>query len=41
VRSILSPLLIGERGLPWAALGGPYGRAQSTLPIPSMPSGRY
>ena len=31
LRSILSPLLIGERGLPWAAAGGPYGR----LPPPA------
>jgi len=36
VRSILSPLLIGEKGLPWAAPGGPYGRAQSTIPQPEM-----
>jgi LPS-assembly protein len=26
LKSILSPLLIGERGLPWTAPGGPYGR---------------
>ncbi|OGW91671.1 MAG: hypothetical protein A3K11_00410 [Nitrospirae bacterium RIFCSPLOWO2_12_FULL_63_8] len=26
LKSILSPLLVGERGLPWAAPGGPYGR---------------
>jgi LPS-assembly protein len=32
LRSILSPLLYGERGLPWAAPGGPYGRQQSVLP---------
>src|SRR5574341_534059 len=25
LKSILSPLLIGERGLPWAAPGGQYG----------------
>ncbi len=31
LKSILSPLLIGERGLPWAAPGGPYGR----LPPPA------
>ena len=36
VRSILSPLLIGEKGLPWAAPGGPYGRPQSVLPQPGM-----
>lgn len=36
IRSILSPLLIGERGLPWAAPGGPYGRPQSTIPQPGM-----
>jgi len=36
VRSILSPLLIGEKGLPWAAPGGPYGRPQSTIPEPEM-----
>jgi LPS-assembly protein len=26
LRTILSPIMIGERGLPWAAVGGPYGR---------------
>ena len=31
LKSILSPLLIGERGLPWAAPGGQYGR----LPPPA------
>ncbi len=36
VRSILSPLLIGEKGLPWAAPGGPYGRPQSDIPQPEM-----
>ncbi|HXC65827.1 MAG TPA: LPS assembly protein LptD, partial [Nitrospiraceae bacterium] len=36
LRSILSPLLIGERGLPWAVPGGPYGRSQSDLPQPDM-----
>ncbi|MDE3039313.1 MAG: LPS-assembly protein LptD [Nitrospirota bacterium] len=36
VRSILSPLLIGEKGLPWAAPGGPYGMLQSVLPQPGM-----
>lgn len=36
VRSILGPLLIGEKGLPWATPGGPYGRPQSTLPQPEM-----
>jgi LPS-assembly protein len=34
VRNILSPLLWGERGLPWAAPGGPYGRPQSVQPQP-------
>ena len=28
LRTILSPIMIGERGLPWAAVGGPYGRMQ-------------
>lgn len=28
MRSILSPLLWGERGLPWASPTGPYGRSQ-------------
>ena len=28
MRSILSPLLWGERGLPWYTPGGPYGRPQ-------------
>jgi LPS-assembly protein len=32
LRTILSPLLIGEKGLPWAAPGGPYGRPQSAIP---------
>jgi len=32
VRSILSPLLYGEKGLPWAAPGGHYGRPQSVIP---------
>ncbi|MDP1768423.1 MAG: LPS assembly protein LptD [Nitrospirota bacterium] len=36
LRSILSPLLVGEKGLPWAAPGGPYGRAQSLLPQTGM-----
>jgi len=36
LKSILSPLLIGERGLPWATAGGPYGRSQSDLPQPDM-----
>ncbi len=36
LRSILSPLLIGERGLPWAMPGGPYGRSQSDLPQPDI-----
>jgi LPS-assembly protein len=40
LRKVLGPLLIGERGLPWAAPGGPYGRAESVLPLPSMPSFR-
>ena len=34
VKNILSPLLWGERGLPWAAPGGPYGRPQSVQPQP-------
>jgi LPS-assembly protein len=34
LRSILSPLLWGERGLPWAAPGGPYGIPQSIPPQP-------
>jgi LPS-assembly protein len=38
LRTVLGPLLVGERGLPWAAPGGPYGRAESVLPVPSMPS---
>jgi LPS-assembly protein len=36
VRSILSPLLIGEKGLPWSVPGGPYGRPQSDMPQPEM-----
>jgi LPS-assembly protein len=40
MRSILSPLLIGEKGLPWAAPGGPYGRPQSTIPPQSGVGGQ-
>lgn len=36
VRTILSPLLWGEKGLPWAAPGGPYGIAQSIQPRPGV-----
>ena len=36
VRNILSPLLIGEKGLPWATPGGPYGRPQTDMPQPEM-----
>jgi LPS-assembly protein len=36
IKTILSPLLIGERGLPWPTPAGPYGRPQSTLPQPEM-----
>ncbi|NOT23939.1 MAG: LPS-assembly protein LptD [Nitrospiraceae bacterium] len=36
VRNILSPLLIGEKGLPWASPGGPYGNPQSAMPVPGM-----
>jgi LPS-assembly protein len=38
LRTVLGPLLVGDRGLPWAAPGGPYGRAETTLPVPAMPS---
>jgi LPS-assembly protein len=40
LRSILSPLLIGEKGLPWAAPGGPYGHPQSVIPPQSGVGGR-
>ena len=40
-RTILGPLLVGDRGLPWAAPGGPYGRVLNPLPVQSMPMGRY
>ncbi len=36
LKSILSPLLWGERGLPWASPGGPYGRSQAALPQPGL-----
>ncbi len=36
LRQILTPITIGERGLPWGAVGGPYGRTTpSTPPISS------
>jgi len=39
LKTILGPLLIGERGLPWSVPGGPYGMPQSTLPQPEMVGG--
>ena len=36
VKTILGPLLWGERGLPWASPGGPYGRAETPLPRPGV-----
>jgi len=36
VRNILSPLLTGEKGLPWSSPGGPYGSPQSGMPQPGM-----
>jgi LPS-assembly protein len=36
IRNILSPLLIGEKGLPWATPGGPYGSPQPAMPQPGM-----
>jgi LPS-assembly protein len=36
IRNILSPLLIDEKGLPWAMPGGPYGRPQPGIPQPGM-----
>ncbi|MGH7205730.1 MAG: LPS-assembly protein LptD [Nitrospiraceae bacterium] len=37
MRSILEPLLIGERGLPWPAPGGPYGRRPPVSETPPGP----
>ena len=37
MRSILSPLLWGERGLPWYTVGGPYGRIEQ---VPQADGGR-
>lgn len=39
MRSILTPLLWGERGLPWAAPGGPYGRPQQDSSTGGVPAG--
>ena len=39
IRSILSPLLWGERGLPWASPGGPYGRPQQSPSTGGVPPG--
>lgn len=36
VKNILSPLLWGERGLPWSSPGGPYGLPQAIQPKPTM-----
>ena len=36
IKTILSPLLIGERGLPWPSPDGQYGRPQSDMPQPEM-----
>jgi LPS-assembly protein len=41
VRSILSPLLYGEKGLPWAAPGGPYGRPQGVIPPTGTGPGQF
>jgi LPS-assembly protein len=41
MRQLLMPLLWGERGLPWAAPGGPYGRAQQTQLSEPIQAGRY
>lgn len=44
MRTLLSPLLWGERGLPWAAPGGPYGlppqTAEAGSASPGVQSGR-
>jgi len=37
VKSILSPLLVGERGLPWPTPGGPYGRRPAAPEVPAGP----
>ncbi|TKS58201.1 MAG: hypothetical protein EWM72_03143 [Nitrospira sp.] len=39
MRSILTPLLWGERGLPWKAPGGPYGRPQQVPSTGDAPAG--
>lgn len=39
MRSILTPILWGERGLPWAAPGGPYGRPSQPTSGSQAPSG--
>ena len=39
MRSILTPLLWGERGLPWASPGGPYGRPQQSPSTGGVPPG--
>ncbi len=36
IKTILSPLLIGEKGLPWPSPDGQYGRPQSDMPQPEM-----
>jgi len=36
VRSLLSPLTWGEKGLPWASPGGHYGRVEDLPPQPRM-----
>jgi LPS-assembly protein len=37
MRTLLSPLLWGERGLPWATLGGPYGIPQPSSEVGPAP----
>jgi LPS-assembly protein len=39
MRSLLSPLLWGERGLPWEAPGGPYGRPQQAFTTGGVSTG--
>ncbi len=39
MRAILTPLLWGERGLPWEAPGGPYGRPQQAFATGGVSAG--
>ncbi|MFO0773963.1 MAG: LPS assembly protein LptD [Nitrospiraceae bacterium] len=39
LKQILTPIMVGERGVPWASVGGPYGRQPTPMDGLSTPAG--